>query len=66
MKQQQQDVFMTLFTALGAILGIIIYFVCTYFFKNFQAFGALSIIVLAIIFRVIGYSLDNMLSKRKR
>lgn len=66
MKQQPKDVFMSLFTALGGILGIIIYFICTYLLKNFQAFGALSIIVFAIVFRVIGHSLDNILSKRKR
>lgn len=66
MKQQPKDVFMSLFTALGGILGIIIYFICTYLLKNYQAIGALSIIILAIVFRIMGHSLDNMLSKRKR
>lgn len=66
MKQQPKDVFMTLFTALGGILGIIIYFICTYLFKNYQAIGALSIVILALLFRVIGHTMDNILSQRKR
>lgn len=66
MKQQQKDVFMSLFTAIGGILGIIIYFICTYLLKNYQTIGALSIFVLAILFRVIGHTMDNILSQRKR
>lgn len=64
MKQQQKDVFMSLLTALGAALGIVTYFVCTYLLHNLQTFGALSICGFAIIGRVIGYFIDKMLAKR--
>ena len=54
MKQQQKDVFMTLLTGLGAALGIITYFLCTFLFHKYETIGALSIFGLAMIFRVIG------------
>lgn len=63
--KQQKDVFMTLFTAIGGITGLIIYLICTYFIKDYQTIGALSIFSLAIIFRVIGYFFDKSLYKRK-
>ena len=64
MKQQQKDVFMTLLTGLGAALGIITYFLCTFLFHKYETFGALSIFGLALIFRVIGYFIDKMLAKK--
>ena len=64
MKQQPKDIYMTLLTGLGAALGIIIYFVCTYLLKAFETIAALSIFGLAIIFRFIGYSLDKILAKK--
>ena len=36
MKQQQKDVFMTLLTGLGAALGIITYFLCTFLFHKYE------------------------------
>ena len=64
MKQQQKDVFMTLLTGLGAALGIITYFLCTFLFYKYETLGALSIFGLAMIFRVIGYFFDKMLAKK--
>ena len=64
MKQQQKDVFMTLLTGLGAALGLVAYFLCTYLFHKYETFGALSIFGLAMIFRVIGYFIDQMLAKK--
>ncbi len=41
--KQQKDVFMTLLTGLGAALGIITYFLCTFLFHKYETIGALSI-----------------------
>ena len=62
MKQQQKDVFMTLLTGLGAAL--VAYFLCTYLFHKYETISALSIFGLAMIFRVIGYFIDQMLAKK--
>ena len=62
--KQQKDVFMTLLTGLGAALGIITYFLCTFLFHKYETIGALSIFGLAMIFRVIGYFFDKMLAKK--
>ena len=56
--KQQKDVFMTLLTGLGAALGIITYFLCTFLFHKYETIG------LAMIFRVIGYFFDKMLAKK--
>jgi len=64
MKQQPKDVYMTLLTGLGAAIGIITYFICTYLLNDFETFGALSIFGFAIIFRFIGYLIDKALAKR--
>lgn len=64
MKQQQKDVFMTLLTGLGAALGLVAYFLCTYLFHKYETIGALSIFGLAMIFRAIGYFIDKMLAKK--
>lgn len=64
MKQQPKDIYMTLLTGLGAAVGIIIYFVCTYLLKNYETIAALSIFGLAIIFRFMGYLIDKALAKR--
>ena len=47
--KQQKDVFMTLLTGLGAALGIITYFLCTFLFHKYETIGALSIFGLAMI-----------------
>ena len=65
MKQQQKDVFMTLLTGLGAALGLVAYFLCTYLFHKYETISALSIFGLAMIFRVIGYFIDQMLAKSR-
>ena len=39
--KQQKDVFMTLLTGLGAALGIITYFLCTFLFHKYETIGAL-------------------------
>ena len=65
MKQQQKDVFMTLLTGLGAALGIITYFLCTFLFHKYETIGALSIFGLAMIFRVIGIFLIKCLLKSR-
>ena len=57
--KQQKDVFMTLLTGLGAALGIITYFLCTFLFHKYETIGGL-----AMIFRVIGYFFDKMLAKK--
>lgn len=62
--KQQKDIFMTLFTGLGAAVGIVVYFICTYLIKDYKVIGALSICGLALIFRVIGYFLDKVLAKK--
>ena len=38
--KQQKDVFMTLLTGLGAALGIITYFLCTFLFHKYETIGA--------------------------
>ncbi len=63
--KQQKDVFMTLLTAIGGITGLIFYFISVYFIKDYQTIAALSILFLALIFRVIGYLFDKSLYKRK-
>lgn len=62
--KQQKDVFMTLLTGLGAALGLVAYFLCTYLFHKYETISALSIFGLAMIFRVIGYFIDQMLAKK--
>ena len=64
MKQQQKDVFMTLLTGLGAALGLVAYFFCKYLFHKYETISALSIFGLAMIFRIIGYFIDQMLAKK--
>ncbi|RGT58768.1 hypothetical protein DWX05_12040 [Coprobacillus sp. AF18-15LB] len=64
MKQQQKDVFMTLLAGLGAALGLVAYFLCTYLFHKYETISALSIFGLAMIFRIIGYFIDQMLAKK--
>ncbi len=63
--QQQKDVFMTLLTGLGAALGLVTYFLCTYLFHKYETLAGLSILGFALIFRVIGYLFDKMLAKKK-
>ena len=53
MKQQQKDVFMTLLTGLGAALGLVAYFLCTYLFHKYETISALSIFGLAMILSLI-------------
>lgn len=60
----QKDVFMTLLTAFGGILGLILYFVSTMFLKKYQTIAGLSIFGLAMIFRVVGYLIDKKLAKK--
>ena len=55
---------MTLLTGLGAALGLVAYFLCTYLFHKYETISALSIFGLAMIFRIIGYFIDQMLAKK--
>lgn len=59
-------VFMSLGTALGMIIGIIITVFLLVTGNDLGTYSIVIILVLSIVFRIIGYILDNIAAKKKR
>lgn len=61
--KEKSSVFMSLGTAVGLVIAIII-FVIGFFNNQTSSWSALLFIVLAFIGRIIGYGLDRIVDKK--